>query len=73
MYYIGKKIPHPHGRRTGRTVPPLFTKVIFVNRLKSMRKYWGNGGDVTNHTWISTWICHMWYSKTRFNLYFIHC
>jgi len=23
------------------TVPPLLAKVIFVNRLKPMRKYWG--------------------------------
>jgi len=27
--------------------PPLFTKVIFVNRLKLMRKYLGYGSDVT--------------------------
>jgi len=28
----------------------LSTKVIFVNRLKPLRKYWRYGGDVTNHT-----------------------
>jgi len=36
-----------------------------------MRKYWGMEGDVTNHTWISAWVCHKWYSKTGSNLYFI--
>jgi len=40
------------------TVLPLCTKVVFVNRLKPMRKYWRCGGDVTNHTWISAWVCY---------------
>jgi len=60
------------GRDWGNCAPPLFTKVIFVNRLKPMRKYLGYGGEwVTNHTWISTWVCHKWLSKTWSNLYFI--
>jgi len=64
------------GRRhgaTGGTVPPLLTKVIFVNRLKSMRKYWGyEGGQWRHqHTWISARVCPKWFSKTRYNLYFI--
>jgi len=41
-------------RGTGGTIPLLLTKVIFVNRLKPMRKYWryggGGGGHVTHHT-----------------------
>jgi len=32
----------PRGGLRG-TVPPLLTKVICVNRLKPMRKYWGMG------------------------------
>jgi len=62
----------PRGGLVG-TVLPLLTKVIFVNRLKPLRKYWGYGGegDVSNHTWISTWVCHKWFSKTGSNLYFI--
>jgi len=28
------------------------------------------GADVTDHTWISAWVCHKWFSKTGFNLYF---
>jgi len=31
-------------QRHGGNNPPLLTKVIFVNRLKLMRKYWWNGG-----------------------------
>jgi len=49
------------GGATGETGgnSPLLTKVIFVNRLKPMRKYWRYGGsDVTNYTWISAWVCH---------------
>jgi len=41
------------GGTGGETVPPLLTKVIFVNRLKPTRKYLGYGGrgsDVINHT-----------------------
>jgi len=38
----------------GGTVPPLLSKVIFVNRLKPMRKNIGGGGlgggDATNHS-----------------------
>jgi len=30
------------------------------------------GDDVTNHTWISAWLCHKLFSKTGSNLYFIH-
>jgi len=33
----------------GETVPPLLTKIIFVNRLKPIIKYWGYGG-VTSPT-----------------------
>jgi len=31
---------------SGATVPLFLTKVIFVNRLKPLRKYWGYGGKV---------------------------
>jgi len=34
----------PRGVSGGGTVPPFLTKVIFVNRLKPMRKYWRYGG-----------------------------
>jgi len=44
----GLNIRGVQGRRHGGdwegTVPPLLTKVIFVNRLKPMRKYLGYGG-----------------------------
>jgi len=54
----------PRGVDCGRTVPPLHTKVIFVSRLKPMRKYWEYGRcDVTYDTWISAWVCHKWCSK----------
>jgi len=33
-----------HGGDWGGTVPPTHHKVIFVNRLNPMRKYWGYGG-----------------------------
>jgi len=36
--------------QAGGTVPPLLSKVIFVNCLKPMRKYWGMGGGVTSPT-----------------------
>jgi len=55
----------------GETVPPLLTKVIFVDGLKPIRKNWGyegvggddDGDDVTNHIWISSWVSHKWFSK----------
>jgi len=34
----------PRGEGTGGNSPPLLTKVVFVNRLKPMRKYWGYEG-----------------------------
>jgi len=38
----------------GQQFPLFLTKVIFVNRPKLLRKYWGDGGDdFTNHTLIS--------------------
>jgi len=39
-----------HEGGLGEQSPIFVTKVIFVNRLKLLRKYWGYGGDVTNHT-----------------------
>jgi len=62
-----------HGGDWGEQSPSLLTKAIFINRLyKPMRKYWGfGGGDVINHTWISAWVCHKWFSETGSNLYFI--
>jgi len=44
---------HCHGGVEG-TLPPLLTKVIYVNRLKQTRKIEnieGMGDDVTNQTW----------------------
>jgi len=32
------------GENWGNSPTPLLTKVIFVNRLKPMRKLWGMGG-----------------------------
>jgi len=49
---------------TGGNSPPTPHKGQFCKSSKTDEKIlevWG--GDVTNHTWISTWVCHKWFSK----------
>jgi len=44
--YYGLWHGRRHDRGTEGNSPPLLTKVIFVNRLKPMRKYLGYGGVI---------------------------
>jgi len=37
----------------------------FCKSFKTTEKILGYGGsDVTNHTWISVWVCRKWFSQT---------
>jgi len=67
-----KNLPTREG--TGRNSPLTVTshKGHFCKSSKTDEKILGVwGDDVTNHSWISTWVCHKRFSKTGSNLYFI--
>jgi len=72
LHFLREAGAAPRGGLRRGTVPPTPHKGHFCKSPRTDEKKLGIwGGDVTNHIWISAWVCHKWFSKTGSNLYFI--